>query len=506
MSEAIVDVSKLSSPENLTADVCVVGSGSAGATVAWELAARGLDVVVLEEGGDYTGFELNQRDARMYDQLYMERAGRATSDMGVTILQGRVLGGGGVVNTCDVEPIHDATLRHWQTRFGLTDFSPEALEPSRQAALRDLHANLPREDQLNANNRLLRQGASALGWAGEVMRHNRVGCLGLGTCMLGCPINAKKNPRFVAIPNAIEAGARFYTRARAVKIENTTAEVKTVRARQLDANGYRERATFDVRAKTVVLAANALASTQLLLRSGVGNEHVGRHVSLQPQLPVTALFANDIRFFKGIPQAYAVTEFQREGDPAHGWWGYRIESIAGTPGIVSTLLSRVGAEGLALMKNYAQLAAVLCLTPDDSPGRVAVEASGRMKVHYTLAEEHKKRLRDAAKNAARLFLSVGAIEVMVPSTPAVSVRNESELARFDALDFRPASTALLSAHQQGGVRMAPSANDGAASPTGEVYGTTGVYVMDSAGYPSSASSHTMAPIISIARFLSQAIG
>src|SRR5690606_33205535 len=71
VSEAIVDVSRAQGLRDLTADVCVIGSGSAGATVAWELAARGLDVVVLEEGGDYTGRQLTQRDGRMYDQLYM---------------------------------------------------------------------------------------------------------------------------------------------------------------------------------------------------------------------------------------------------------------------------------------------------------------------------------------------------------------------------------------------------------------------------------------------------
>jgi choline dehydrogenase-like flavoprotein len=34
-----------------------------------------------------------------------------------------------------------------------------------------------------------------------------------------------------------------------------------------------------------------------------------------------------------------------------------------------------------------------------------------------------------------------------------------------------------------------------------VFGAKGIFVFDSSGFPSSASSHTMAPIMTIARYL-----
>jgi choline dehydrogenase-like flavoprotein len=91
--------------------------------------------------------------------------------------------------------------------------------------------------------------------------------------------------------------------------------------------------------------------------------------------------------------------------------------------------------------------------------------------------------------------------VLVPAVPPVSIRSEAELPRLDGLPLRPASAPLLSAHQQGGVRFAPSPRDGAADPDGRVYGTREVYAFDSSGFPSSASSHTMAPIIAAAHLL-----
>lgn len=502
MPGSISDLSRAAPPAGLTAEICVVGSGCAGATVAWDLAAAGREVVVLEEGADYTGSRLTQRDGRMYDQLYMDRGGRATADLSISVQQGRALGGGGVVNLCDVAPIPDGVLRHWQRRWGLSDLSPEALAPFQERALADLSASRPDagDPLFNRNNRLLRRGAEALGWRGEVMLHNRVGCAGIGSCGLGCPVDAKRNPRFVAVPRAVEAGARFLTRARAVAIEGAGGEIKTVRARRLDADGYREREEFEVRARVVVLAANAVGSAQLLLRSGLGNDHVGRHLSLQPQLPVAAWFDEEVRFFRGIPQSYAVTEFERQDEPEHGWWGFRIEAIGATPGIVATLLPRLGAAGKADMRRYPHLAGALCLVPDDAQGRVEVERSGRLRIRYQLTDEQRGRYRAAARAAARLFLAAGAREVVVSDVRPVSIRSEADLSRIDAIGFQPATVPLISAHQQGGVRMAPSEGDGAADPEGRVHGARDVLVLDSAGFPSSASSHTMAPIIALAHF------
>jgi len=498
---AIVDVSR-ERAESTTVDVCIIGSGSGGATAAWELARAGKQVLVLEEGGDFVGGALTRRDG-MYDQLYMERGGRSTSDLAISVLQGRVLGGGGVINACDVVPIHDSVLRHWQKAYGLSDFSPEAMEPFRKAALDDLSANMPSESQLNENNRILRSGAATMGWRGEVMMHNRVGCVGLGKCLVGCMVGAKRNPRMVAIPNAIAAGARILLRARAVRIDDATRDVKTVRVRTLDPKGYHEQYELLVRAKLVVLAANAVASAQLLLRSGLGNEHVGQHLSLQPQLPITATFERDVELFHGIPQSYAVTEFEELATDTHGLGGFRIEAIGGTPGIIATVLPKLGQKGKEQMKLLPHIAASLLLVPDAGNGTVTVDAKGRVQIAYAMPEEQKKRYRDAAKAAAKLYFAAGATRVLIPTAIPVVLERLADLGAIDALAFEPATTPFLSAHQQGSVRFGTSPSTGGADPSGQVYGTRGVYVLDSSGYPSSSSSHTMTPIITTSRYLAR---
>jgi len=501
VSGAITDLSEEALPSPITTEICIVGSGCGGATAAHLLAEAGHEVVVLEEGRDYLGAERTQRDSEMYDQLYMDRGGRATSDLSVTVLQGRVLGGGGVINACDVVPSPDPVLRFWASKFGLEDFAPERFQPFQQAALDDLSAQRIPEKLVNLANAKLRSGAEALGFRGEVMLHNRVGCQGLGTCLIGCPVHAKRNPRMVALPRAIAAGARVLTRARAVAIRHHERDVKVIQVRTLDPLGYHEVGEIEVRAKIVVVAANAIASAQLLLRSGLGNAHVGRNLMLQPQLPIIGFFDERIDAFELVPQSYAVTEFEQEDDVEHGLWGYRIEGIMGTPGIVSTLLPLSGAAGLEEMTRYDRMAASLLLAPDQPSGQVRLGRGGRLRIEYEQRPEHQERLREAVFHAARIYLAAGATRVAVPVAPVLVIRSSSEAQAARSLTFAPATAPLISAHQQGTVRMASTDRDGGVDLDGNVYGAKDVYVFDSSIFPTSASSHTMTPIIAASRML-----
>src|SRR5207342_3684891 len=78
---------EISSDQELSCDVCVVGSGSGGGVLAHELAAKGLKVILLEEGGYHTRREFDLTEGTAYPRLYQELGNRSTDDLSVQILQ-----------------------------------------------------------------------------------------------------------------------------------------------------------------------------------------------------------------------------------------------------------------------------------------------------------------------------------------------------------------------------------------------------------------------------------
>ena len=83
----------------LDADVCVVGSGAGGATIAAELAEAGFEVVVVEEGSYYQTRDFTADSSAMIRQLYSD--GGATMALGrppILYQEGRAVGGSTVVN------------------------------------------------------------------------------------------------------------------------------------------------------------------------------------------------------------------------------------------------------------------------------------------------------------------------------------------------------------------------------------------------------------------------
>jgi choline dehydrogenase-like flavoprotein len=105
------------------------------------------------------------------------------------------------------------------------------------------------------------------------------------------------------------------------------------------------------------------------------------------------------------------------------------------------------------------------------------------------------------QSTARIYLEAGATEVLVPTVPPLAIRSAAQARRASGLTFEPATAPLISAHQQGTVRFASNEREGGADLDGRVYGTKDVYVFDSSGFPTSASSHTMTPIIAASRML-----
>ncbi|RIL02038.1 MAG: GMC family oxidoreductase [Proteobacteria bacterium] len=468
------------------ADVCVIGSGAGGAVAAAELASAGLDVVVLEQGHHWTSADFTQREDEMLPRLFEEAGMRQTEDGSVIVLQGRCVGGSTVHNLCYAFRTPDPILRLWREEHGVAELTPDAMAASFERVERNVKVKDIRPDEVNALNAVIRRGTEKLGWSGFVTRHNREGCVQSGYCILGCSYDAKQSMLVTYVPRADRAGARIWANARAERIDVAGGRVRGVAGRVVDHAG-RPGARIDVRAPVVVLAAGAVASPELLLRSGVANRSglVGRGLHLHPSVMVAGFFDEKIDAHRGIPQSYYVDEFiDLERDPHRG---YVLMPIAGFPGLTAANMPGFGRDHFRWMQGFDRMAGLLVLLHDQSEGSVTPGAQpGRPRMRYALTDEDRRQLAEGVVHCCEVLLAAGAREVVVPYwiDPLV-LRPGDDLSRILARGVRQGEIPIASTHPQSTCRMGGDPRSSVLGPWGESHEVRGLFVADMSVFPTS---------------------
>lgn len=500
----IVQGAEIRAPLALRTHTVVVGSGAGGAVVAALLAESGVDVVVLEEGGLFRAADFTQRDDEMFPALYREHGLQATADGLVTVLQGSCFGGSTVINMADCEPIPKAVYEHWR-RLGLVDLDEAEVGASESRVLEALQVNEIRPQEVNRNNGALLRGAAALGLTHGTFRHNRVRCTGSGYCLLGCAYDAKRGANLTYLPRADAAGAALYTDLRAEGLVREGDRIVAVTGSVVERGVRTARLPFRIDAERVVLAAGAVHSPALLSAAGLDAAlpQLGRNVSLQPQLPVTALFADAgaIRAWRGIPQS-AYCSAGDDHTPERGLGGFRLEAVSGGLAQVGSGIPGFGFAHKEAMASLDRTASALLLVPDRPSGRmrfrVRPERGVAARIDYRMEPEWTARLRRGMRQAAEIYLAAGATEVAFASEIFAPVRSARDLGRIDRFPIRTGVTRFISAHVQGSCRMSPDAARGVVDAEHRVHGLRNAYVVDASVMPTTASTHTMIPVMTLA--------
>jgi choline dehydrogenase-like flavoprotein len=467
------------------ADVCVIGSGAGGAVVAAELAAAGRSVVVLEQGPYWTNADFTQREDQMLPRLFEDAGMRQTADGAVTILQGRNVGGSTVHNLCYAFRTPGAIVDLWREEHDLDGLTRDALEPSFRRVEANLRVKAIREDEINSLNWRIRAGAEKLGYSGFVTRHNREGCVKSGYCLLGCTYNAKQSMLLTYVPRAAAAGAQIYADARAERIEVEGGRARRVLGSVVEPGG-RVRGSIEVRAKVIVLAAGAVNSPDLWLRSGLanGNGHVGRNLHLHPSVMVAGFWDEPLHAYRGIPQSYYIDEFiDLERDPHSG---IVLMPISGFPVLTAVSLPGFGRRHFALMRNYDRMGGLLVLLHDQSAGTVANGRDvGRPEIRYALTPHDRRLLADGVRHCAEVLFAAGARRIVVPTLPDPLV-----LERGDDLAALPSEIAegdapIASTHPQSTCRMGGDPKSSVLNAFGESHEVPGLFVADMSVFPTS---------------------
>jgi choline dehydrogenase-like flavoprotein len=459
-SPNVIDGSAAASDLDLSADVCVIGSGAGGAVAASVLSAAGLSVLLVEEGGYFTTADFDMIEAHTVPKLYQEGMQRTTADLAISVLQGRAVGGTTVVNWTTSFRTPEDVVDHWQKKHAVGGFKYADLVPHYEAIEARLSIHQVDETAMNRNNKKLYEGCKALGLACEPTRRNVYQCMQTGYCGTGCPINAKRSMLVTLVPDAIDAGARVLFRCRVDRLKVEGGEVKSAECTLLDASGYAvtgKRAT--VKAKRFVLSGGAINSPAVLLRSGLNEGGlVGTRTFLHPTIGVSGLYDEPIEVFYGAPQTAASHAFAHRGADV----GFFLEAAPGYPVLSATALPGFGATHRKMMEDTSRRTVHIALAidgfHDDVPGgTVKLRPSGAPLLDYPIVPRLWEAFRTAHKRLAEIAFASGAKELTTLHDPPVVLAGDKDLDRIDAAPWEPCRVGVFTAHQMGGCRMGDDA-------------------------------------------------
>lgn len=480
-------------------DVIVIGSGAGGAVAAASVADEGHEVLILEAGSHYPSSRITHEEARMTARLFKDGGLQMTKDRDIVVFQGRTVGGSTVINNgiClrmkhqglvhpDAEDVFD-TWEKMGAAVSETELadSYDAIEEALQVAeINPISGRNNGPHLLDGWNKYAEQSddpkdkTAITAWFRKNYGPKTPDseCVYCGYCNTGCPYGRKKAMPESYLTHATsedrEKPGRILDKAEAQEIiwgegANGKRVAKAVRIKLRDG---RERI---IRArKGVVVAAGAIASSNLLRESGILQS--GTNISLNIACPVVALMPKDKPM--DVWNEDQMATYVDRGD-------YLIESHFQPPMSMAMLVPGWFDEHYRRMKNFNRLASAGVLFPADRLGYIE---NGKLSLQ--IGEDELALLRRALSAMTKVHFLNGALEVYPALLKGQTLRNNMSHAEIDQFyedNIRePDDVVLSSSHPHGGNAINEDPHKGVVDLNQRVHNTTNCYVTDASVMPS----------------------
>jgi choline dehydrogenase-like flavoprotein len=485
--------------EEITADVAIVGSGAAGSVLAYRLAERGREVVLLEGGKHVDPRDFTEDERVQFSRLFADGGMQMSVDARFQVLQGKCVGGSTVVNNAVCYDLPDRTLQRWNDADGLdAGIDPKSLAKS-FARLREW---LPVYNQADNSKRLqvggtkMAEGIEALGLDanGGVVDANIKDCLGSGYCNIGCAYGKKLSALDNILPRAqreFGEGVRIFSECLADHIETKGRRATAVVCRLSD--GRRLRVT----ANTVLVSGGALASSLLLQRSGLGGKLAGKGLSFNVGAPLTADFEEELHSYDGLQITH----------------GYR------PPGedqlILESWFNPVGTQALMMpgwfrdhyenMRRYTHLSCIGVVVGSQRNGTVVATRGRGMKLTYEPTEADLGLMIKGTKLAAKIHFASGARRVMPMTFRSRSYTSLDQVDELDEIVRDNTDIGLHTSHPQGGNAISRDPGKGVVDERFGIHGIENVYVCDASVFPSSVTVNPQLTVMALADYAADGI-
>ena len=473
-------------------DVVIVGTGAGGATMAAELAAAGIEVVMVEEGGYHPTESFRPAYGQGLRTLYRDGGvGLAFGTPPVLFSEGRCVGGSTVVNGGMSFRTPESVLDSWAREESVAAIDPAAMEPHFLAVERRLHVAHQDPETIGRDSELLKRGADAKGWKIIPNTRNQIHCAGTNNCVLGCPTGAKRSMLVTNVPRALAHGARLFADCRVSRVTRRGRTATGIEGRFTRSDG-RRGARLTVRAGLVIVAGGAIQTPALLLRSGFRSRsgQLGRNLSMHPNARLVALFDEEVRGWHGVHQAFQVREFARDG--------ILITAVNLPPSLIAMGASEHGRGLGELMASYDRMVVAGCLVEDSTRGSVRHRPGLGTQVFYQINDGDAARIVKGVALTAELLFAAGAKRILSPFSGVPDMCGPDDLKALLSRPIPKRSMELFTVHVMGTARMSDDPARGVVSSYGEFHGAQGLFVADASLFPGPIGVNPMITIVALA--------
>lgn len=516
-------------------DYLIIGSGAGGATAAYRLveclqkeytdSSGKIDeqkvreaaskIVVIERGNRLQPRQdFQDNELEMMKKIYKEGGLQQTNQFTMTMLQGECVGGTTVSNNAVCFEMPESVAKIWKEDYGIPTeeiFLEYAqvkrelnVKPLNHQGINELVAEKFKKGVSQYN--LSQPSASSTLSAPRVLEVNHLENIGDGNWNLGNKKLRKRSMLETYIPWSEAWGVKVIANWTALRLQKNTDENIADSVILRADNGAIRIVKVN---KAVIVAGGVIASSHFLMRSQLGNNQVGQHISCNFGMPLAFEYDEPIKAFDGEQ----ITLYSHNEKPDNK---VVFETYFNPPAAFAlACMPFVFDRRDNFMKNYDKLLNFGSLIGSDPMGSIQPKANilNGQAFDWVLSEKDVENIKYAIITLVKLGQASGAKKVIIPTKPGIllNLQNQDEvkdfIENFEQYPLQLTDLFMGTAHPQGGNKMASAKHsyERVVDENFAVVGLDNVYVTDASVFPTSINVNPQLTIMAMASLAAKKI-